>query len=78
MEGDMLVVLLRHAEHVRAIGHEDVATFLISSHILRLAFLEGVEFGIIVALYPAGFVHLQRLPLTFGLILMSHLRPSVG
>ena len=54
----MLVILLRHTEHVGAVGHEHIAAFFVVRHVLRLAFLEGVEFGIVIGLYPAGFVHL--------------------
>ena len=54
----MFIVLLRHGEDVRGIRHEDIAAFFVRRHILRFAFLEGVEFGIVVGLNPAGFVHL--------------------
>ena len=64
----MLVILLRHVQHIGAIGHKHIATFFVGSHILCLAFLEHIEFGIVVTLDPAGFVHLQRLPFTFGLV----------
>ena len=79
----MLIILLRHVEDVGAIGHEDVPTFLVFRHILRLAFEESVQFGIVVGLDPASFVHRQCLPFAFGLVLVFkttvlHLRPSIG
>ena len=70
MERDMFIVLLRHGEDVGGVCHEDIPAFFVRRHVLCLAFLEGVEFGIVVGLNPAGFVHLERLPLAFGLVLM--------
>ena len=66
----MLVVLLRHVQHVSGVRHEDIPTFFVRRHILRFAFLEHIEFGIVVGLNPASFVHLERLPFAFGLVLV--------
>ena len=70
MEFDILVVILRHLEDVAAICHKDVATLFVLRHILGFAFLEHLQLGFVVALYPAGLVHLQWLPTAFGLVLM--------
>ena len=66
----MFVVLLRHGEDISGVCHEDVATFFVRCHVLRFAFLEHIEFGIVVGLNPASFVHLERLPFALGLVLM--------
>ena len=66
----MFVILLRHIEHIGAIGHKHIPAFLVVRHVLRLAFLEHIEFRIVVTLDPAGFIHLQRLPFAFRLILV--------
>ena len=70
MEGDMFVILLRHRKDIGTIRHKHVTAVFIGSHILCFAFFEGVQLCSIVAFNPAGFVHLQRLPAAFSLILM--------
>lgn len=70
MERDVLVVVLRHLEDVGGVRHEDIAPVFVGSHVLGFALLEHLEFGIIVRLNPAGFVHLERLPTAFGLVLV--------
>ena len=66
----MFVVLLRHGEDISGVRHEDVSTFFVRCHVLRFAFLEHVQFGIVVGLNPTGFVHLERLPFAFSLVLV--------
>ena len=70
MELDILVVVLRHLQHVAAICHKDVATFLVLGHVLRFALLEHLEFGFVFGLNPASLEHLQRFPTAFGLVLV--------
>ena len=70
MEFDVLVVLLRHGEDIGRVCHEDIPSFFVGRHVLRFAFLEGVQFGIVVGLDPAGFIHLEGLPFAFGLVLV--------
>ena len=70
MELDMLEVLLSHREHIARVGQEHVASFLILGHILILTLLEVLQFGIVVALYPASFIEVNGLPATFRIILI--------
>ena len=71
VELDMLKVLLRHIENVTGIGKEDIASVFVLCHILILTLLEIVEFLLIIALYPAGFMELNRLPTALGIELIQ-------
>ena len=70
VELDMLKVLLRHIENVTGIGKEDIASVFVLCHILILTLLEIVEFLLIIALYPAGFMEMNRLPTALGIVLI--------
>ena len=70
VELDMLKVLLRHIENVTGIGKEDIASVFVLCHILILTLLEIVEFLLIIALYPAGFMEMNRLPTALGIVLV--------
>ena len=70
VELDMLKVLLRHIENVTRIGKEDIASVFILCHILILTLLEIVEFLLIIALYPASFMEMNRLPTALGIVLI--------
>ena len=70
MELDMLEVLLSHREHIARVGQEHVASFLIFGHILILTLLEVLQFGIVVALYPAGLIEVNGFPATFRIVLI--------
>ena len=62
MEFDVLEVLLRHAQHIAAVGEEDIATFAVLGHVLVFASLEILQLLLIVRLYPARFVKMDGLP----------------
>ena len=62
MELDMLEVLLSHREHIARVGQEHVTSFLILGHILILTLLEVLQFGIVVALYPARLIEVAADP----------------
>ena len=64
----MFIILLRHIQHISAVGHKDITAFLVVRHVLRLTFFEHIQLGIVIALNPTGFVHLERLPFAFSLI----------
>lgn len=68
VEFDVLEVVLCHLEYVGAVGQEYVAALFVACHVLVFAFLEVVEFGFVVAFYPAGFVEAERLPAAFGVV----------
>ena len=70
VELDMLKVLLRHIENVTRIGKEDIASVFVLCHILILTLLEIVEFLLIIALYPASFMEMNRLPTALGIVLI--------
>ena len=70
VELDVLEVLLGHAEDVAGIGEEDVAAFLVLSHVLILAFLEVLELLFVVARNPAGLVEMDGLPTALGIVLI--------
>ena len=56
MKLDFREVILRHLEHIVAVGHEDVASLFVDRHELMLALLEGGHRLFVVALHPAGLV----------------------
>ena len=58
----MLKVFLCHGQHVAAVGKEHVTSLFILRHILILALLEVLQLSVIVALYPAGLIQVDRLP----------------
>ena len=62
MELDMLEILLSHAQHISAVGQEDIPALLVLSHILILALLEVVKLGRVVTLYPTSLIEMHRLP----------------
>ena len=70
MELDVLVVVLRHLQHVSAICHKDITTFLVLGHVLRFALLKHLQFLFVIGLNPACLEHLQWLPTAFGLVLV--------
>ena len=70
MELDVFEVLLRHAQHVAAIGQEHVAAVLILGHVLVFALLEVLQLLWIVALNPAGLIQMYGLPAAFGVVLV--------
>ena len=70
VELDVLVVILRHLQHVAAVCHKDIATFLVLGHVLRFALLEHLEFGFVIGLNPACLEHLKRFPTALGLVLV--------
>ena len=70
VELDMLKVLLRHIENVTRIGKEDIASVFVLCHVLILTLLEIVEFLLIIALYPASFMEMNRLPTALGIVLI--------
>ncbi len=64
----MLEIVLGHLQDVAGVGQENVAPFSVFGHELILALLESLQFGGIVAFYPAGFVQRYRFPAAFGVI----------
>ena len=52
----MLKVYLGHLQHIAAVGQEHVTALHVGSHELILAFLECLQFSLVVALNPAGLV----------------------
>ena len=70
VETDFGEVALCHLEHIARVGKENVATLAVESHKLVLAALEGFECIGIIALNPAGFVEVNRLPAALCDILM--------
>ena len=70
MELDVLEVFLCHGEHVTRIGQEDITPFLVLGHILILTLLEILQLLLVVTLYPAGFVKMDRFPAALGIILV--------
>ena len=56
MEFDMFEVFLCHGEHIVGVCQEDVTPFAVFCHVLILAFLEIVQFFLVVCFNPAGFV----------------------
>ena len=70
VELNLFEILLRHAQHVAAIGQENIAAFLVLGHILILTLLKVLQLLRIVALYPAGLVEMYGLPTTLGVVLV--------
>ena len=70
VELDMLKVLLRHTEYIAGVSEEHVASLLILGHILVFAFLEVLQFLLVVALYPACLIEVDRFPTALGVILV--------
>ena len=66
----MLKVYLSHLQHIAAVSQEDVTALHIGSHELILTFLECLQLGLIITLYPAGLVEACRLPSAQSVILM--------
>ena len=64
----MLEVHLSHLQYVTRIGQENVAAFAVLGHVLVFTFLEGIQFGRIVAFNPAGFVQTDGLPTALGIV----------
>ena len=48
MEFDVLEVFLRHAQHIAAVGEEDITPFAILGHVLVFASLEILKLLLIV------------------------------
>ena len=71
MEGDLGELLLRHAEHVGGVGEVDIPSLGVGRHIGRLASLEVLQHGRVIALDPARLVETDRLPATLRLILVE-------
>ena len=70
MELDVLKVLLRHRQHIAGVGEEHIAPFLVLSHILVLALLEGFQFLLVVARNPAGLIQVNGFPTALGVVLV--------
>ena len=70
MEFYTLKIILRHLQHIVAVGQEHVAPLNIFCHILIFALFEILKFCFIVALYPACFIEAYRLPATLCIILI--------
>ena len=70
MEFNMLEVLLRHREHIATVGEEHIAALLVLGHILILAFLEVLQFSVIVALYPTGLIQMYGFPTALRVVLV--------
>ena len=70
MELNVLKILLSHAQHITAVGKEYVASILVFCHVLIFAFLEVLEFCLVVTFYPASFVKMDRFPTALGVILV--------
>ena len=66
----MLEIHLRHLQYVAAVCKEHIPTLAVFRHILVLAFLERFQFGRVITFNPAGLVKTQRLPTTFGTVLI--------
>ena len=72
MELDVLKVLLGHAEDVARVGQEDIASLAVERHVLVLALLEVLQFGLIAGhhLYPACLVEGNGFPAALGIVLI--------
>ena len=68
MEFNVLEVHLGHLKYITAIGQEYIAAFAVFCHVLVLSFLEGFEFGGIVALYPTSFIKADWFPTALGIV----------
>ena len=68
MELDVFEVFLGHGENITRVSEEDITTLLVLRHVLVLAFLEILEFRIIVALYPTSLVEMHRFPTTLRVV----------
>ena len=71
VEGDLGELLLRHAEHIGGVGKVDIPSLGVGRHIGRLAPLEVLQHGRVIALDPARLVEAERLPATLRLILVE-------
>lgn len=71
MEPYVFEIVLSHLEYITRIGHKNVASFFVHGHILCFPLFEIVEFGSIVAFYPAGFVKRNRFPATLSSVLVK-------
>ena len=70
MKFDSLKVLLRHRQHVARVGQENIAALLVLGHVLILALLEVLQLLLVVALYPARLIQVDRLPAALGIVLV--------
>ena len=68
MKFDVFKFALSHIKNELRIGHKYVATTFVGSHFLVLAILEFRQRFRVVALNPAGFVHLHRFEPALGII----------
>ena len=70
MEADSLEIVLGHLQYIVAVGKEDIASLDILGHVLILSFLEVLELGRIVTLYPACLIEVHRLPTALCVVLV--------
>ena len=68
MEPDVFEVLLSHGKDIGGVSQEHVASLPVACHILVFALLEIVEFGVVVAFYPAGLVEVDGFPAAAGVV----------
>ena len=64
----MLEVLLGHLQNIAAIGQEDISSVAVFCHILVFAFLERLQFCLVIALNPACFIEADWFPAAFGVV----------
>ncbi len=68
MELDVFEFILSHLQNKRRIGHKNQTPLLILAYSLCFPFAEFVNLFRVIAFYPAGFVHRNRLETAFGSI----------
>ena len=68
METYALEIILGHLQYIVAVGEEDITSLDILGHILVFAFLEVLEFGRVITLYPTCLVEVYRLPTALGIV----------
>lgn len=64
----VLEIILRHLQYVARVSQEYIPTLAVAGHVLVFAFLEGLQFGSIIAFDPTGLVEADGLPPALGVV----------